>query len=312
VRNHLRVWRRSRAFAFAAGLYRRFNDANVALLSAGLTFYAAFSLGPLLLLLGGWLAVALRGQPEAFAPYREALTDLVTQVIPVTEDADALIQTSIDLILAQLADGAVMRMIFSVIVLLWASSSFFTSLQHALEVIFEVRRGRPYLRKRLVALLLLLAVVVLLVVEVIGSVLGELVSEALQTVRLWAESVDLALPEPAPPVGFSPLRLLATASIFTLCFRLLPRGRGDWVAAAIGGTLSTIALVVIRQILMATFSLDRFNLVYGVITGVVVLLMWLYLTMLGFLLGAVLAAEIAAWRRRDREPHGAPVPADPG
>jgi membrane protein len=312
VRARLRVWQRSPSHAFLAGLYRRFTEANVALLSAALTFYAAFSLGPLLLLLGGWLSVALRGQPEAFAPYREALADLVTQVIPVTEDADALIQTSIDLILAQLADGAVMRMVFSVLVLLWASSSFFTSLQHALEVIFEVRHGRPYLRKRLVALLLLLAVVVLLIVEVIGSALGDLAAGAWQTVRVWAESVELALPEPAPPVGFSPMRLVATALVFTLSFRFLPRGRGDWLAAAVGGTLSTVALIVIRQILMATFSLDRFNLVYGVITGVVVLLLWLYLTMLGFLLGAVLAAEIAAWRRRAREGEPATVPADPG
>jgi membrane protein len=305
----LRAALRSPAAAFVRDLARRFSDAKVGLLGASLTFYAAFSLGPLLMLLGGWLSAALRGRPELAEAFRHALTDLVSQLMPLTDDADAVIQTSLDLILAQLADGAVGRMVFSFIVLLWASTAFFTSLQLALEMIFEVSEGRGFVRKRLVALLLVLAVAIFLVVEVIGAALGDAAGEAWRALQAWAAALDVPLPDVALPTAFSPLRFAATVLVFTICFRVLPRRTSDWVSAAIGGSFSAVALVVMRQVLMATVSIDRFNLVYGVVTGVVVVLLWLYLAMLGFLLGAVVAAESARWRRGGQHPA---VPSDPG
>ncbi|CAN5805148.1 YihY/virulence factor BrkB family protein [soil metagenome] len=310
--DRLRGLTRTPAFAFAASFYGRLGDAKVFMLGAALAYYAAFSLGPLLLLLGGWLAVLLRGRPELSQALQAALTDLLTQVMPLTDDADALIQTSLDLILSQLGEGALLRTIFSVIVLLWASSSFFTSLQLALEMIFDVREQRGFVRKRLVALLLVLAVAIFLIVEVIGAALGDAMIQTWSTIEVWAESIDLPLPDAVLPGGFSPLRLVATVLVFALCFRYLPRRHTDWVAATLGAGFSTVVLVLMRTFLTATFSIDRFNLVYGVITGVVVLLLWLYLAMIGFLLGAVLAAEVARWRRRDRAGGTEAVPADPG
>lgn len=296
--------RRARALAatptgaFALGLYRRFVDANAAQIAASLAFYAAFSLGPLLLLLGGWLSVVLRGRPELAEPYRDALELLVSQVLPLADDAEGLVQASVDLILGQLGEGALLRSGLSLLVLLWASTSFFTSLQYALETIFGVEKHRGYVRKRLVALLLVLAVAVFVVVEVIGVSLGNAAARGWESLQGALATYDVNLPDVRLPAALSPLRLLASALVFTLSFRLLPRHRTDWIAAAIGGVFSAVTLVVMRYLLVATFSLERFNLVYGVITGVVVLLMWLYLAMLGFLFGAVLAAEVARHRAR--------------
>src|SRR5690606_12473158 len=51
-------------------LYRRYNESRLQMLAAALAYYAAFSLGPLLLLLAGWLAVFLRNRPEIASEYR--------------------------------------------------------------------------------------------------------------------------------------------------------------------------------------------------------------------------------------------------
>jgi membrane protein len=312
VIGRVRALSRTPAYAFALSFYRRLAEAKVPLLSAALAYYAAFSLGPLLLLLGGWLGVLLRGRPEMAHPFRQALTDLVSQIMPLTEDAGEIVQASIDLILTQLAEGAVLRTILSVLVLFWASSSFFTSLQLALELIFDVREQRGFVRKRLVALLLVLAVAIFLILEVVGAALGDAVLQGWQIIQTWAEGVEILLPDADLPGGFSPLRIGATVLVFALCFRYLPRRHTDWFSAAIGAAFSAIILVLMRLVLTATFSIDRFNLVYGVITSVVVLLLWLYLAMIGFLLGAVLAAEIASWRRRARLGDTPGVPAHPG
>ena len=308
----VRAVSRTPAFKFANAFYIRLSEAKVMLLAAALAYYAAFSLGPLLLLLGGWLGVLLRGSPEMAQPFRQALTDLLGQIMPLSEDAGDLVQTSIDLILTQLGEGAVLRTALSVVVLLWASSSFFAVLQAALEMIFDVREQRGFLRKRLVALLLVLAVAIFLIIEVLGAALGDAVSQVWLVIQTWAEGIDVMLPDVELPGGFRPLRIAATLVVFVLCFRYLPRRHTDWISAVAGAAFSAVVLVLMRLVLTATFSIDRFNLVYGVITSVVVLLLWLYLAMIGFLLGAVLAAEIASVRRRRRQDQDLTVPADPG
>jgi len=79
------------------------------MLAAALAYYAAFSLGPLRLIMGGWLGVVLRGRPELAEPFQDALEGLVHQVFPLTDDAAALVQQSVDTIAQQLGEGALLR-----------------------------------------------------------------------------------------------------------------------------------------------------------------------------------------------------------
>jgi membrane protein len=169
VRARLISWSRHPAGRFGLGLLARYGRARVPLLAASLAYYAAFALGPLLLLLGGWLALALRNRPELAEPYREALTDLTAQLLPLQVDPEALVDTSFALIVSQLGEGAFVRSALSVLVLLWASSNFFASLQIALELIFEVRTPRGFFRKRAVGLLLVVAVAVFVGFELLGA-----------------------------------------------------------------------------------------------------------------------------------------------
>lgn len=161
----------SAAFGFLKRTYARAQRSRLQMLAASLAYYAAFSLGPLLLLLGGWLAVVLERQPDLANDYRAALTHLVDQLLPLQVDAADLVANSFDLVVNELGQGAVLRTIVSLLVLLWASGNFFTSLQHALEAIFEVSDLRNFWRKRLVAVALVGAVVAVIGVEVVGDAL---------------------------------------------------------------------------------------------------------------------------------------------
>lgn len=281
-------------------LYRRYRTHAVAMLAAALAYYAAFSLGPLLLLLGAWLGVVLRDRPELADPYREALEGLVAQLLPLAGDADVLVQQSVDAVVTQLAEGAVLRSLVSLVVLLWAASNFFASLQGALERIFAVEAQRGFVRNRLVAVSLVFAVAAFVAVEVVGATLGDAVARAWSSLAAALASVDLQLPAVAWPAAFSPLRLGLGAAILTLTFRWLPREHSDWLSALVAGSLGAVALAGLRQLLVGTFNVERVNLIYGVVTGVVVLLLWLYLVMLVVLVAATVAAELAQRRARHR------------
>ena len=78
----------------------------------------------------------------------------------------------------------------------------------------------------------------------------------------------------------------------------LPRRSSSWVGALSGALTSTLGIVVMRALLRVFFNAERFNLIYGVITSLVAILLWLYLALLLTLVGAALAAEVSASIRR--------------
>lgn len=290
---------RRRAWVTLRRLYRRSSRARVGMLAAALAYYAAFSLGPLLLLLGGWMGSILQARPDVADRYRSALSELLAPVLPEGLDSLTLIERSFEAVVDQLAEGTFLRGALSLVVLLWASSGFFASLQRALEVIFEVPETRGFLRTRAVALLLIAAVAVVIGVELIGSSilawLWALANSAMA--RLEAFGLDM----PAPPEFLAepgPLRILLAILAFALCFRYLPRRASRWDGAVLGALVSVGGLQMMRVLLPLAFDEARFNLVYGVVASLVVLLLWLYLALLLFLMGALVAAESSANARR--------------
>lgn len=295
----------SAAFGFLKRTYARAQRSRLQMLAASLAYYAAFSLGPLLLLLGGWLAVVLERQPDLANDYRAALTHLVDQLLPLQVDAADLVANSFDLVVNELGQGAVLRTIVSLLVLLWASGNFFTSLQHALEVIFEVSDLRNFWRKRLVAVALVGAVVAVIGVEAVGDALVSAFRQLGGRLQEWFSSRGTSLPEPL--LAFEPLsgsrlaRVLVALSAFALAFRYLPRRVSTWWGAVAGAAVSAVGIGVMRELLVITFSPERFNLIYGFITSLLAILLWLYLALLLFLIGAAVAAEVSAGQLKRRE-----------
>ncbi len=291
---------------FGRRLVRRFQDARLQMLAAALAYYATFSLGPLLLLLGGWLAVLLRTNPELAAQYRAALDDLLTQLLPLQQDTAGLVSHSFDTVLRELNQGALVRSALSFVVLVWASGNFFTSLQQALEVVFDVPRARGFWRKRLVAMALVLSVAVVVFFEVVGGALISGLNGLSGALASWLATFNVHLP--GLPLGLRAGlaimigRVVIAVVAFTLTFRYLPREKSTWGGALGGALVSAVGVLLVRWALLLTFNTERFNLVYGVITSLVALLLWLYLALMLFLVGALVAAEASAWHRAKGPP----------
>ena len=310
LRARLNAFARRPTVAFTVRLYKRYDASRLPLLAAALSYYAAFSLGPLLLLLAGWLGFFLRSQPELLAQYRTALTDLVAQLLPLQENTEALVSQSFAVILDQMSQGAVLRTVISFLILVWASSNFFTSLQLALEVIFDVPRVRGYWRKRGVAVLLVASVAVVIGVELVGGLLTTGLDELSVLMVEQLNSFNITVPRIhfrwGQGLWTEMVRFGVATSVFTLCFRYLPRESSSWLGASVGAFFSTVSILVTRYIFVNAFNIERFNLIYGVVTSFLVVLLWLYFALLMFLVGALIVAEISAVVRLSR----ASTPAD--
>ena len=290
--------------SFIVQLYKRFDASRLPLLAAALAYYAAFSLGPLLLLLAGWLGVFIRSRPELLTQYSAAVADLVSQLLPLRDDADALVAQSFNVILDQLGQGALLRTLISFLILVWASTNFFTSLQLALEVIFDVPQVRGFWRKRAVAVLLVATVALVIGVELIGGLLASSINEFSQAAATQLREVNISVPAYRIRWGGNwwteLIRFGVATLVFTVCFRYLPRRSSSWLGALVGAVFSTASIIVTRFIFTHLFNLDRFNLIYGVVTSLLAVLLWLYFALLMFLVGALIVAEISARVRPDR------------
>ncbi len=281
---------------FSLTYYRRFHASRLNLLAAGLAYYAAFSLGPLTLILAGFLGGFLRSRPDLASQYQAAFVVLLEQALPFEVDVARMVSQSFDNIVSQLSDGAVFRNLISFLTLLWASTNFFTVLQLALELIFEVQVARNYWRKRLVSLFLLASVAIVIASEVVVLFVSSLINRLLTLTQVVLDNLGFYLPASSFSVGqglFAELFRFAIAiTAFSFCFRYLPKRSSGWLAAVLGASFSVISIRVVQVLFGHYFNLERFSVIYGFVTSLLVILLWLYLSLLLFLMGAVLTAVI--------------------
>jgi membrane protein len=258
---------------------RRFGQARVPLMAAGLAYYATFSLFPLLLLGVAGFGYALRNNPELRTETLELMSRAIQTNFPTA--ANLLNSTLQELqigLLDRLQLGADYSSIIGVVSLIWASSGFFTVLQGALNVAIPGERTRSVWTQRAIAIasILLLGTLVLTLslLSIIASGLSAV--PALQN-SPWLSSIF-------PPIG--------AFVVFTLAFRVLPAHRPGWRSASLSAIPTALAWHVARLALGLLTPLATFQATYGVFASFLLLLAWLYLELQIMLMGAVLVGML--------------------
>ena len=171
------------------------------------------------------------------------------------------------------------------VLLLWSASGAFGTLTLVLDATFGSGRPRPWWKRHALTLLVVAVGAAGVAFGLAAQVAGP---ELLSEVGLGRFSAAWNLLR--GPAVFTVLTV-----VLYLLYAVLPnvsRPRPRWtllVGAAAGTALWLAATFLFRLSLRA---LARYGSVYGVMSGVVALQVWLYLTALGVLLGAEIAAAL--------------------
>lgn len=257
--------------------WREAVDDDLTGLAAQLSYYFFLALFPAILFL---LAIG------SFFPLSNLADDVSRSLAPfVSSQVLELIEDQMRR-LANNESGGLLT--FGVAGALWSSSAAIVSISGALNRAYDIDEGRPWWKVRLTAIALTMGVAVMVLVAFTLVLLGPTLAESLgRTTGLGAifEWTWLILQW---PLVFA---LVATA--IGLLYYFGPDADQDWVWITPGAVVATLLWLIaslLFKVYIANFT--DYNATYGTVGGVIVLLLWFYVSGLAILAGAELNAEI--------------------
>jgi membrane protein len=268
---------------------REFKDDKLQHWAAALTYYSVLSIFPALLVMVSLLG--LFGDPQRIT---QVLTDTVSELGPAS--AASTFQGPIESITDN-RGGAGIMLIVSVAGALWAASGYVSAFTDAANTIYEVEEGRPFWKLKPIQLLITLVLILMAAAVALALVLsGPLVS---------ALGGALGLSDAALTVwriAKWPAMVVLVLVIFGVLYYATPNARVGglrWVSA---GAIVALVVWMVASVAFAFYvaSFSSYDKTYGALGGVVVFLLWLWLTNLAILLGAEFNAETERARQLHR------------
>ncbi|MFU8850124.1 YihY/virulence factor BrkB family protein [Micromonospora sp. SL1-18] len=276
---------------------REFQADNLIDRAAALTYYGVLSIFPGMLALIS--VVGLLGK-EAVKGVRDTLDQALPQ---------PTIRHIIDLAVDQASSSEGLASIVAVVGVLgayWSASSYIAAFMRAANTIYDVPEGRPIWKTLSIRLgVTALVGVMLLAASVIVVFSGRLATQVGSAIGLGSAAVTVW------NIAKWPVLLILVSLMFAILYWASPNARQGgfrWVSP--GGVLAVVIWLVI-SVLFALYlaNFGAYNKTYGAVAGVIIFLVWLWLTNIAILLGAEFDAElersraIAAGHPADEEPY---------
>jgi membrane protein len=249
-------------------------------LAAALTYYSVLSVFPAILALVSLLGVFGQGQATT-----DALLDVLNRL--GQDQVAALLEEPIKAMSTSQAAG--ITLVIGLGGALWGASGYVGAFGRSLNRIYQVAEGRPVWKLRPVVLLITLGLVVMAALVLVGLVVSGPIAKAIgDTVGLGDESQqiwDLA----KWPVILAIVVVMVAVLYYATPNVKQPKFR--WISV---GSAVAIGIWVVGSLGFGFYvsNFSKYNALYGSVGGIIVFLLWLWLTNLALLLGAEIDAEL--------------------
>jgi membrane protein len=263
--------------------------------AAALTYYGILAMFPAVIALIS--VVGLVGHSAT-----QALIDNLGKLAPGT--ARTVFTNAING-LAQSRGAAGVLFVVGIAGALWSASSYVAAFMRASNSIYEMEEGRPIwktipVRVSVTVVLLALLAISSVAVVITGGLakqVGNLIGVGSSAVTIW----DIAK---------WPVLLLVVSLMFSILYWAAPNVKHPGLRWLSPGGLFAVLVWIIASGLFALYvaNFSSYNKTYGALAGVIIFLVWLWISNLALLFGAELNAElargraIAAGHPADKEP----------
>lgn len=255
---------------------REIKDDRIPFAAAGMAFYFFLAIFPALLALIGILGLVDVDASGLVESLRSSLPGGSGEAVAEAfKRADTPSQAA-----------SLTATVLGIVAALWSASSGMAGLQSGLNIAYDVEHDRRFVAKRGVAFLLLLATVTLGGVPSPFFTFGD---STIFTVVGWV------------------LTVIAVMILFSVFYWLGPnREHPSWRWVSAGGLVGALIWIAGSAVFgLYVTNFNSYEKTYGSLGGVIVLILWLYLSSLAVLIGGELNAELerqASVRARAEDP----------
>jgi membrane protein len=263
-------------FHFIKLIYRKSLEDDVPALGAQVTYYLILAIFPFLIFL---LAVL------SHTPFTSKdLLDGLSRLLPT------LAYNLLKDIIHQTAEVKAKTLpTFSILITIWASSNGVLAFIKSVNKAYGQKESRSFLRIRSLSIIFTIAITLALILSFFMLVLGEMLwifaFNCFKLPSVLKNSWDIVR-------HLIPLFMLFT--VFVAAYTFIPNHLVKFKNAIPGALFSTFGLVFIS--LVFSFYVNNFGLymgIYGSITGIIILLIWLYLSSIIIIIGSEINAIIS-------------------
>ncbi|MFI9310747.1 YihY/virulence factor BrkB family protein [Streptomyces triculaminicus] len=260
-----------------------FKEDELADRAAALTYYAVLALFPALLVLVSLLGVAGESATKSILENLKTFTpgaarDIVTHAIEQLRAASGL--------------GSILAVV-GLLAALWSASGYVAAFIRSANAVYDIREGRPVwkvtpLRLALTLVLMILACVSALLVVFTGALarqMGKALGVGEVALMVWS-------------IAKWPVLILLVTIMIAILYWAAPNARGRGFRWVTPGSFLALAIWMAASAGFALYvaHFGSYNKTYGTLAGVIIFLVWLWITNLAILLGLEFDAELSRQR----------------
>jgi membrane protein len=262
--------------------------------AAALTYYAVLSIFPGLLVVASLLGL--------LGTRTKSLVDNLTQAVPSN------VQQVIKPVTANLQNGqtaAGFAAIVGLVLALWSASGYIAAFMRAANVIYDVPEGRPLwkttpVRVAVTVLITVLLVASALMVVVSGGLarhVGDVLGVGSTAITVWN-------------IAKWPVLLIIVILMISILYWAAPNAKQGFRLISPGGLLAVaVWLIASGLFVLYLANFAHYGATYGTIAGMIVFLIWLWISNIAILFGAEFNAELE--RGRAAAAGGVPLGQEP-
>ena len=260
-------------------LYEKIKDDEITGLAAQLAYYFLLSIFPLLI-----FTITL-------LPYFPVTTNDIINMLSayVPDESVNLLESSLVTVMENRNGGLLS---FGILATIWSASNGINAIIRALNHAYDVEESRSFIVSRSLALVLTVAMIIVVVVSLLLPIFGKMIlglifdilgfePSYLYTLLRWTISIAI------------------TTFVFTMLYWLGPDKKiplkSAWpgaLFASVGWALSSLAFSFYVN------SVANYSATYGSLGGLIVLMLWFYISGLVIIVGGEINAVLAKYRTK--------------
>jgi membrane protein len=258
-----------------------FQEDNLTDWAAALTYYGLLSLFPAAIAVVSLIGIF--GDPKSTTA---SLTEIITEIGP--ESAAETFKGPIESVTENRGTAGA-AFVLGLVVAIWSASGYTGAFMRASNVVYETREGRPFWKLRPLQLLVTLVMLLMLTLLAFSLVLtGPIVAAVAKPLGIGSTAVDVW------NVAKWPVMALVFLVMLSILYYAAPNAklRGfRWVSA---GSVVAIVVWIVASALFGLYvaNFGSYDKTYGTLAGLVVLMLWFWISNLAILFGLQLNAEL--------------------